>query len=410
MYNLLFYIIVAIIILDFLFDNWLNYLNLKTASSNPPEEVSDVYDTVRYKKSQEYKRTNIRFSFLTATFSLVILLLMLFLKGFAFVNDIAYSLTEHYALIAICFFGIIMLGSDLLGIPFSIYDTFVIEEKYGFNKTTAKTFVLDKIKSWIMGAVLGGLILGLIIWFYMKTGRNFWIWAWLFVSGFQIFMTMFYSNIIVPLFNKQTALEEGELRLKIEEFASSVGFNLTNIFVIDGSKRSTKANAYFAGLGSKKRIVLYDTLIKDLDIEEIVAVLAHEIGHYKKKHTLSSTALSIIQTGFILFLFSLFVGSPYLSEALGVSIPNFHISIIAFGILYSPISTLTGFLFNIFSRKNEYEADKFAADNFQSEKLISALKKLSVNNLSNLTPHPWYVMIHYSHPPLLSRIRALRKE
>jgi STE24 endopeptidase len=408
MYNLLFYIIVAIIMLDFLFDNWLNYLNLKTASSNPPDEVSNVYIADRYRKSQEYKRTNIQFSFLTSTFSLVILMIMLFLHGFAFVNDMAYSITQHYILVALFFFGILMVGSDILGMPFSIYETFIIEEKYGFNKTTAKTFIFDKIKSWIMGAFLGGIILALIIWFYMKTGKNFWIWAWMFVSVFQVFMMMFYSNIIVPLFNKQTALEEGELRSKIEEFASSVGFKLTNIFVIDGSKRSTKANAYFAGLGSKKRIVLYDTLINDLENEEIVAVLAHEIGHYKKKHSLSSTILSIIQTGLTLFLFSLFVGSSQLSIALGVPVPNFHISIIAFGILYSPISNLSGFLFNILSRKNEYEADKFAAENYESEKLISALKKLSVNNLSNLTPHPLYVKIHYSHPPLLSRIRALR--
>ena len=281
-----------------------------------------------------------------------------------------------------------MLGSDLLMLPFSIYDTFVIEEKFGFNKTTPKIFILDKLKSWFVGGVIGGGLLAVIIWFYNLTGKNFWIWAWVLVSVFTIFMTMFYSNIIVPLFNKQTPLEEGELRSAIEEFSGKAGFKLDNIYVIDGSKRSTKSNAYFTGLGSKKRIVLYDTLINDLSKEQIVAVLAHEIGHYKKKHTLTGTILGIIQTGFTLFIFSLFLNNPHLSAALGVTRPNFHISVIAFGILYSPVSLMIGLLFNQISRKNEFQADRFAAEHYTAEYLISALKNLTSKNLSNLTPHP----------------------
>ena len=251
--------------------------------------------------------------------------------------------------------------------------------------------------------------LPLIIFIYLKTGSFFWIYVWLLVSGFSLFMAMFYSSLIVPLFNKQTPLEDGELKQAINDFATKVGFKLDNIFVIDGSKRSTKANAYFTGLGSKKRIVLYDTLINDMEIPELVAVLAHEIGHYKKKHIIWSLIIGIIQTGIMLFIFSLLIDSPALSGALGVEQPSFHIGLIAFGILYSPLSMLIGMGMNIFSRKNEYEADAFAAKNYESAPLASALKKLSVRNLSNLRPHPAYVFFHYSHPTLLQRLEALKK-
>lgn len=402
-------IILGILISGFILERWLDRLNLSHTTGTLPDELKDVYEDDRYRKSQEYKRLNTKFGFLTSTFSLVVILLMLFLDGFAYVNDLAYELTRHYIFTVLVFFGILMLASDILNTPFTLYDTFVIEEKFGFNKTTPLTFVTDKLKGWVLGAIIGGGILALVIWFYQLTGKNFWIWSWALVSGFMIFMTMFYSNLIVPLFNKQTPLEEGELRTAIEDFSTKTGFVLKNIFVIDGSRRSTKANAYFTGLGSRKRIVLYDTLIKDLNKEEIIAVLAHEIGHYKKKHTLSSTLLGIIQTGLTLFLFSLFLNNPGLSSALGVQEPNFHISLIAFGILYTPISILLGLFMNIFSRRNEYEADRFAAKNFSAEPLISGLKKLTSNNLSNLTPHPLYVFFHYSHPPLLQRVRALRQ-
>ena len=408
MFNTVFFIFLAILTLGFILERWLDILNLRHIKEDLPEELKDVFDPERYRKSQSYKRINTRFSFLTSGFSLAVILLMLFLGGFAWVNQLAYSAVENYILVALVFFGILMLASDILNTPFDLYDTFVIEEKFGFNKTTPKTYILDKIKGWLLGAILGGGILALVIWFYQLTGKNFWIWAWILASGFMIFMTMFYSNLIVPLFNKQTPLEEGALRSAIQEFSEKVGFRLKNIYVIDGSKRSTKANAYFTGLGAKKRIVLYDTLIEDLSKEEIVAVLAHEIGHYKKKHTLSGTVLSILQTGLTLFLFSLFLNNPELSRALGVEEPNFHISMIAFGVLYTPISIIIGLLFNLFSRSNEYQADRFASQNYAADPLISALKKLSRKNLSNLTPHPVYVFFHYSHPPLLKRIRAMK--
>jgi STE24 endopeptidase len=310
---------------------------------------------------------------------------------------------------ALLFFGILGLIADILGTPFSVYATFVIEERFGFNKTTVKTFILDKIKGLMLAVIIGGGLLALVIWIYGATGRWFWLIAWGVISFFSVFMTLFYSNIIVPLFNKQTPLETGELRDAIEAFAQKTGFNLRSIFVIDGSKRSTKANAYFTGLGRKKRIVLYDTLIKDHPKEELVAVLAHEIGHYKKKHTLIGTFISIAQTGVMLFILSRFLGNPYLSAALGSNQPSFHMGIIAFGILYTPLSMILGLALNAFSRKHEFQADHFAATRYHPNSLRDALIRLSVNNLSNLRPHPLYVFFYYSHPPLLKRLHAIEK-
>jgi STE24 endopeptidase len=309
--------------------------------------------------------------------------------------------------VSLLFFGIIGLASNLLDIPFNWYDTFVIEKKYGFNKMSIKTFILDQLKSWLLALIIGVPVLGLITWFYYKTGKNFWLYAWGLITIFSVFMNLFYSELIVPLFNKQKPLPEGTLRDSIRNFASKTGFGLKDIYVIDGSKRSTKANAYFSGFGPKKRIVLYDTLMKDFDEEEITAVLAHEIGHYKKKHVLWSMIGSVFMTGLMLFLFSLVVDSPELSEALGTQSPSFHLGLVVFGILYSPLSLLIGVLTNYISRRNEFAADRFAKENYKSNKLASALKKLSVRNLSNMMPHPVYVFFHYSHPPLLSRLEKL---
>ena len=403
----IFTIIVAIVIFNYVFSRLLEYLNSTRYSAPIPGELEDVYDKEKYQKSMAYKKVNYRFAILTGTFSLAVILLMLFYGGFAFVDDLVRNVTQHPILVALLFFGMLMFASDLINIPFTLYDTFVIEERFGFNKTTVKTFILDKLKSWMLGIIMGGGILAVIVWFYTLTGQNFWIFAWIFISIYTLFMYMFYSNLIVPLFNKQTPLEDGELRDAITAFSDKAGFQLKNVFVIDGSKRSTKANAYFTGLGAKKRIVLYDTLINDLEIDEIVGVLAHEIGHYKKKHTLTGVILSIIQTGALLFILSLFVGSPVLSDALDASVPSFHIGLIAFGILYSPLSLILGIGMNVMSRKNEYQADRYASEMFKPKPLVDALKKLSRKNLSNLTPHPVYVFFHYSHPPLYQRVKAL---
>lgn len=404
-----FFVIITILVVSFIIDQALDYLNAKHFNDPLPAELQDVFDQDEYKKSQRYKKERYKFGLLTSTISLVATLLFFLLDGFAFVDGLARSVSDNEIIVALVFFGIIMIASDIISTPFSYYSTFVIEEKYGFNKTTRTTFLLDKLKGWLMGAILGGIILGAIIWFYQSTGNNFWLYAWGLVTAFTVLMNLFYARFIVPLFNKQTPLEQGALRTQIEKYASKVGFTLDKIFVIDGSKRSTKANAYFSGFGSEKRVTLYDTLINDLDEDEIVAVLAHEVGHYKKKHIIINLIAAIITTGFTLWLLSLFIGNPLLSEALNVSQPSFHIGLIAFGVLYSPISGITGLFMNHLSRKFEYQADDYAKNTFAGKPLISGLKKLSKNSLSNLTPHPLYVFAHYSHPTLLQRFRNLEK-
>ncbi len=409
MQQTLFYIIIAIIVLDFLFDRLIDYLNSTRWSNVLPKELKGIYDEEKYRKSQNYHRENMKLGLLTSTLSFILILLFLFADGFAWLDSFVRQYTDNPILMALLFFGIIGLAGDILSTPFDIYDTFVIEEKYGFNRTTPKIYVLDKIKGWILAILLGGGILALFVWFYRFAGDLFWLYAWIFLTFFSIFMAMFYSTLIVPLFNKQTPLEEGELRDAIEKFAQKAGFKLDNIFVIDGSKRSTKANAYFSGFGSKKRIVLFDTLIKEHTTDELVAVLAHEIGHYKKKHIVKGMFISTLTTGIMLYLLGMFINRPELSLALGVEQSSFHIGIIAFGLLYSPVSTLLGIGGNWLSRKNEYEADAFAAKKFKPEPLQEALKKLSVNNLSNLRPHPVNVFVNYSHPPLLKRLEHLDK-
>ena len=406
----LFYSIIFILIISFIIDKFLDALNAKRYSDPIPQELHDVYDQEDYLKSQRYKKANDRFSSIASSISLIVTLLFFYLDGFAFVDEWARTFSDNSIIIALIFFGSIMFASDLLSTPFGYYHTFIIEEKFGFNKTSLKTFFLDKIKGWLMSAVLGGLLLSIIIWFYESTGSNFWIYAWGIITVFVLFMNLFYARLIVPLFNKQTPLSDGSLKTKIKDYAQKVGFQLDKIVVIDGSKRSTKANAYFSGFGSEKRVTLFDTLINDLEEEEIVAVLAHEVGHYKRKHILFNLIMSTLIMGFTFWLLSLLIGSPLLSEALNVSTPSFHIGLIAFGILYSPISELTGLVMNFISRKFEYQADNYAKETFDGAPLISGLKKLNKNSLSNLTPHPAYVFVHYSHPTLLQRYANLTRQ
>lgn len=401
------YIIIGVILFDFLLERFLDILNRSRWSDSLPESLRGIYDQEKYSKQQNYERVKFKFRQVSSTFNLLTMLLMFLLNGFAFVNFFAVSAVNHPILQALIFFGILIFGSSILRIPFRYYRIFHIEERFGFNKTTNKTFILDILKGWLQGAVLGGGLLALIVWFSTWAGEYFWLYAWGAISIFTIFMAMFYSNLIVPLFNKQTPLQEGVLRNKIEAFSREADFKLDNIYIINSSKRLTKPDAYFTGLGSRKRMVLYDTLINDLSDEEILAVLAHEVGHYKKNHTLISIGLSVAQTGFMLFLLSLFIDSPLLSHALGISEPVFHIGLFVFGILYSPVSTVFGVIINAVSRKNEYQADEFAVVHYDHVLTCDALKKLYVNNLSNLTPHPLYVFFNYSHPTLLNRLEAI---
>ncbi len=407
MYNTIFFLIIIIPVTGYILERYLVYLNRKMWSEKVPEQLKGICNEEDYRKSQLYDRDNKKLSFWSSTFNLAVILAMIIAGGFAFVDDVARSLSMNMIVIALVFFGLIGFASDIINIPFSWYDTFVIEKRYGFNTMKLRTFITDHLKSWLLSLIIGIPVLGLITWFYYRTGSTFWLYAWGLIIVFSVFMNLFHSELIMPLFNKQTPLKEGSLRDKIEDYASRVGFKLKDIYIIDGSKRSTKSNAYFTGFGPRKRIVLYDTLLNDFTENEIVAILAHEMGHYKKKHVLLTMLSSILTTGIMLFLFSLIVNNPSMSEALGAEKQSFHLGLIVFGILYSPLSLIIGLISNIISRKNEFTADRFVRETYDPSELASALKKLSVKNLSNLMPHPTYVFFHYSHPPLLERLKKL---
>lgn len=409
MAQILFSLIIAFVIADFLLEQVLSFLNRRMMSADIPEKLKGIYEPEKYATQQDYQKTNTRFADKTRLFALVLELLMLLMGGFSLVDEWARSITQNEMLVSLIFFAILYLGNELLTLPLSIYSTFVIEEKFGFNKMTPRLFVFDTLKSMAVSIVLMGAILAAVIALYNWLGANFWIVAWAVISLFSLVMLLFYSEWIVPLFNKQTPLEEGDLRSAIEAFSVKAGFSLKNIYVMDGSKRSSKANAYFTGFGQKKRVVLYDTLIEQLSVEEVVAVLAHEVGHYKKRHVISSILISFVQSFVLLYLLSLFLQYPVSAEILSVSRPSFHIGVIVFGLLYQPVSTLLGIVMSLFSRRNEYEADAFAAQFGLGDALCSGLRKISVQALSNLNPHPAYVFVHYSHPTLLQRINNLER-
>ena len=404
-----FAIILTVIVFNFILERFLDYLNDKNRSSELPKELEGIYDKEKYKKSQDYQKEKSRISFIGSFFSLGLVMSMLLLDGFAWLDSFVQSRTDNPILSSILFFAIIAIVSDVISLPFSIYNTFKIEEKYGFNKTTVPLFIIDKIKGYLLGALLGGTILYFLIQFYESAPDQFWLYAWLLIVAFMLLMNMFYTSLIMPLFNKLTPLPEGDLKNEVNKYAEKTGYDLSQVYVIDGSKRSNKANAFFSGFGSRKKVVLYDTLIKNHTTEELVAVLAHEVGHYKKKHIIQSLIMGILQTGIMLFVLQLFLKDAELAKALGVNQPSFHIGIVAFSFIFSPISQLTGIFSNIISRKNEYEADAYAKKTYDGKPLQDALKKLSVDNLSNLQPHPWYEFFYYSHPTLLKRLKALEK-
>lgn len=401
-------LLIAITVVSFLFDKWLDYLNDKAKSPTLPQEAEGIYDADRYATWLAYDKANGRLGAISSSISIVVSLLMLVMGWFGAIDIWLRQYIENDILLALAFFGLLGLGSSIVSLPFGIYSTFVIEEKFGFNKTTWKTFVFDMIKGGLLSLIIGAPLAAAVIWFYYELGDMFWIAAWVLMTVFTLFMTMFGASWIMPLFNKFTPLEEGELRDTIEAYCDKVGFQLTNLFVMDGSKRSGKSNAFFTGLGPKKKIVLFDTLIEQMTTKEIVAVLAHEIGHYKKQHTRQSMILSIAQSGIMLFLMGIFLRYDEVSMALGAQTGSFHVGILAFGIMFSPISTLVGIGMNVLSRKNEFEADDYARDTYEGDALASGLKKLTAENLSNLKPHPYVVFVSYSHPPVLSRLDNLK--
>ena len=402
-------IFVLIISIEFIFEKVLAYLNYRDLKDELPETLKDIYDPEKYRKSIAYNRENARFGFLTSGLSFTLILILIMTGFFGVLDAWIRSFVDHEILVSLAFFGVLFIASDILNTPFALYDTFVIEEKYGFNKTTPRTFITDKLKGYLLAIIIGGILISALLMLIQFMGQSFWVYFWIVIAAFSLFMNVFYTTLIVPLFNKLKPLEDSELKTAILEYSKGVNFPLDNVFIIDGSKRSTKANAYFSGLGKKKKVVLFDTLINNHSVEELVAVLAHEVGHYKKKHIIMGLISSIVQAGIMLFIMSLMIFNPLLSEAFGGSQLSIHLNLLAFFILFSPISTVTGILMNIISRKNEFAADKYAAKTYSAGPLQKALKKLSVDNLGNLTPHPWYVFVNYSHPPLLRRLGALDK-
>lgn len=403
----IFTILLVIITFDFALERILSFLNRKSAKKPIPKELEGIYDEERYAKSQAYQAEISRFSTFSATFSFVILILAIYNGWFGMLDQWIRTFSPLSLVSPLIFFGILFIISDIINTPFSIYRNFVIEAKYGFNKMTARTFILDKIKGYILTIIFGGLLLGVLIYFVNAIGSDFWYYFWAVMTAFVLFANFFYTSLILPLFNKLTPMEEGELKSSIQNYCDKVNFPLKNIFIMDGSKRSSKGNAFFSGLGRKKKVVLFDTLVEKHSVPELTAVFAHEVGHYKKKHILFTTIFSIGLMGFMLFLFSRMAYNSEVSWAMGGETSALHLNLLAFGILYSPISTILGIIGNVISRKNEYEADTYAKETYDSTPLITGLKKMTADHLSNLTPHPAYVFVHYSHPPLKERVKAL---
>ncbi|MDZ7772853.1 MAG: M48 family metallopeptidase [Balneolaceae bacterium] len=406
--NLFSAIILAALAVDFLLNLAADLANLRALRGELPEEFEEVYDRETYARSQVYTRERTRFGILVSVFNLGLLLFFWFLGGFNGLDQLVQSWGMGVIGTGLAWVGILVLLKGLFSLPFSLYSTFVIEEEFGFNKTTLKTYFMDRLKGLVLGAVLGGPLLAGVIAFFAYGGSLAWLYAWGAVSLFTLFVQFIAPRWIMPLFNDFEPLEEGGLRDKIRAYADEVRFALEGIYVMDGSKRSSKSNAFFTGFGKNKRIALFDTLVENHTEDELVAVLAHEVGHYKKKHILQNIAVSVAQTGVMFFLLSVFLDSSGLYEAFYMEQASVYAGLLFFGLLYAPLDMLLSLVMQAVSRRHEYQADAFAARTWRADPMISALKKLSRDNLSNLTPHPFYVFINYSHPPVLQRIRALR--
>jgi STE24 endopeptidase len=402
-------LILTILIAEYILEVIVETLNARHISGNLPQEFQGFYDAEKYRKSQNYLKENTRFCLVKNTFFTLVTIIFILSGGFNFVDELARSLAKGEILTGLIFAGILGLASRLLGLPFSTYRIFVIEAKYGFNKTTPKTFFSDIIKGLILSAIIGGIVLAGVLWFFKVTGGLAWVYCWLAITAFQLFLVFIAPVVIMPLFNKFIPLEDGELKAAIQNYAKSQNFALAGIFKMDASRRSTKSNAFFTGFGKFRRIALFDTLIQKHTTDELVSVLAHEIGHYKKRHFIKGLILSLVTTGLMLFILQFFINNPGLFSAFKMQNLSIYASLVFFGFLYSPINLFFSVIANIFSRKHEYQADSFSVTTYKKpEDYILALKKLTVDNLSNLTPHPLKIFLDYTHPPVLKRIEAIR--
>ncbi len=404
----MFYIVIAIIVFSYVLEVVVETLNLRRLSTVIPPDFVGLYNPEKYQKSQDYLKTNTKFGLLQSTFSMLLLLAFLALDGFPLLDNWVRMQTEQPILQGLLFIGVFVLVSMLLSLPFSYYHTFVIEEKFGFNKQSIGTFVKDQVLALVLGGVFGGSLLALILWFFESSGANAWLFCWIAVVAFQIFVTFVAPVVIMPLFNKFIPLPDGELKSAISEYAKKQNFELQGIFSMDGSKRSSKANAFFTGFGKLRRVVLFDTLISKHSITELVAVLAHEIGHFKMKHIHRHLFVSIVSSGIMFFLLGLFMKNESVFNAFHMEHISVYASLIFFSLIYSPISDLTSLVSLHMSRKYEFEADAYAVKTFgYPDALADALKKLSVDSLSNLNPHPLKVFFEYTHPPVIERVRKL---
>ncbi len=408
--NIYLNIIIGALLINYALSATAAWLNLGNISEELPDEFRGFYDQERYRNSQIYLRETTIFGLIHDSFHLVIILAFILAGGFNYVDHLARSAGQGPIATGLIFAGIILLMSQVIDIPFSAWSTFVIEEKFGFNRTTVKTFIADILKGIILTAIIGGMIFAGIIWFFLSAGPTAWLYCWAALSAFQIMLMFVAPVLIMPIFNKFEPLEDGELKRSIMDYARKEHFKMQGVFKMDGSKRSTKSNAFFTGFGRFKRIVLFDVLIERHTVQELTAIIAHEMGHYKLKHIIKGIIRSILMAGFIFWLLSLFIGNQGLFEAFRMEHVSIYASLVFFGFLYAPIGMITGIIDKAISRKHEFEADAYAVKSYgHPDAMIMALKKLSVDNLSNLTPHPFMVFLEYSHPPILQRIRAIRK-
>jgi len=402
-------IIMGALLVEYALSTISSTLNMNSITEKIPDEFQEYYDEEKYSSSQAYLRDKTRFGLFSGTFSLCVTLFVIHTGVFGILDDFVRMNSTHSITGGLMFFGILFIVNDIINIPFAIYGTFVIEEKYGFNKTTWSTFISDKLKGYGLTIVLGSIVIVPILYFFDAYGTNGWWIAWLLIIGFMIAIQPLFVHVIAPMFNKFEPLEEGELRSSIEEFSTKVDFPIGRIDVMDGSRRSAHSNAYFSGFGKSRRIALFDTLLEKHSIDEIVSVVAHEVGHYKKKHVISGTILGILETGLMLFIFNFFMRDQALFDVFGVGEVSVYCGLVFFGMLYSPVSFVTSICTTALSRKNEFEADAYALETTEKlEPLVSMLKGLAASNLSHLTPHPMMVFLSYSHPPVSERIAAVR--
>jgi len=401
--------IIIVLLGNYLLEQILSYLNIKALVNKVPGEFQEVFDAEKYRKSQEYTKATSKFEQVQSTVSILVLLIFLLAGGFNSVDIFIRSFNQGEIITGILYIACLILLSSILSLPFSFYSTFIIEERFGFNNTTKKTFFSDIIKGIILSILIGTPILYLILWFFETTGDLAWVYCWAGLTVISILLQFLAPVLIMPLFNKFTPLEDGTLKEKVIAFAQNASFSIQGIYTMDGSKRSSKLNAFFTGFGKFRKIVFYDTLLEQLDNDEIIAVLAHEMGHYKHHHLMKIMAISICHTGLLFFLLSLFIGNENLFAAFQMEHLSIYGALIFFSFIFSPLSLLLGIAVNVLTRKHEFQADRYAANPpSHGTALISGLKKLSLANLSNLTPHPAMVFFHHSHPPVLERIRALR--